>query len=229
MKKFQIKKGGAMSVYENIQHILSEIPDNIKVIAAAKTRKIDEVKESIDAGICHIGENYVQELEFMGENLKDYRNKVKLHVIGHLQSNKINKALKYCDSIQTIDSITTAEKINSKVPNFRTEPLPVLIEINIAQEFAKHGAKPDFPEIQSIAEAISKMDNLQLEGLMTLGPFGHSAEELRPYYHQMKIFFDQLKELNLPNTNIKDLSMGMSNSYHVAIEEGTTMVRMGRI
>ena len=218
-----------MIIYENVRNILKEIPDNIKVIAAAKTRNIDEVKESIDAGIHHIGENYVQELEFIGENLKDYREKVELHVIGHLQSNKLNKALKYCDSIQTIDSIQTAEKINSKVPNFRSEPLSVLIEVNIANESAKNGAKPDFIEIQSIAEAISKMENLRLEGLMTLGPFGHTAEELRPYYHQMKIFFDQLKNLNLPNTNIKDLSMGMSESYHVAIEEGATMVRLGRI
>jgi len=230
MKIIRLKKGGIMSIYENVQRILKDIPDDIKVIAAAKTRNIDQVKESIDAGICHIGENYVQELEFIGENLpEEYRKKIKLHVIGHLQSNKMNKALKYCDSIQTIDSIQTAEKINNKVPNFRSELLDVLIEVNIANEPAKNGAKPDFAEIQSIAKAISKMENLRLEGLMTMGPWGHSAEELRPYFKQMKIFFDQLKNLNLVNTNIQDLSMGMSESYHVAIEEGATMVRLGRI
>lgn len=218
-----------MSIFQNVQRILKEIPDNVKVIAAAKTRNLDEVRESIDAGICHIGENYVQELEFLGENLKDYREKVTLHVIGHLQSNKMNKALKYCDSIQTIDSVLTAERINSKAAKFRSEPLPVLIEVNIANESAKNGTKPDFAEILSIAEAISKMENIQLEGLMTLGPFNLSAEGLRPYFKQMKIFFDKLNSLNLPNTNLQTLSMGMSDSYHVAIEEGATMVRLGRI
>jgi len=219
-----------MSIYKNVQKILSEIPDNIKVIAAAKTRNIDDVKESIDAGIQHIGENYVQELEFIGKNLpEEYRNKIELHVIGHLQSNKMNKALAYCDSIQTINSILTAEKINNKVSNFRQKSLPVLIEVNIANESAKNGANPDFAEIQIIAESISKMENLRLEGLMTMGPWGHTNEELRPYFKQMKNFFDQLENLQLPNTNIQDLSMGMSESYHVAIEEGATMVRLGRI
>ena len=219
-----------MSIYKNVQKILSEIPDSIQVIAAAKTRNMDEVRESIDAGIRHIGENYVQELELISKNLEqEYREKITLHVIGHLQSNKMNKALTYCDSIQTIDSISTAEKINSKVPNFRNDILPVLIEVNIANESAKHGAKPDFTEIQSIAESISKMDHIRLEGLMTLGPWDCTAEELRPYFKQMKIFYDQLKTLNLPNANIQTLSMGMSESYHVAIEEGATMVRLGRI
>ncbi len=218
-----------MSIYKNVQKILSEIPPNITVIAAAKTRNILQVKESIDAGISHIGENYVQELEFISENLKDYRKKVTLHIIGHLQSNKMNKALKYCDSIQTIDSIKMANKINNKVSEFRSKTLPVLVEINIANESAKHGSKPDFTEIQSIAEAISKMKHLRLEGLMTLGPFGKSVEELRPYFQQMKIFYNQLSDLKLPNTNIQTLSMGMSNSYDIAIEEGATMIRLGRI
>lgn len=219
-----------MSIYENVQKILNDIPDNIKVIAAAKTRNIEEVKKSVDAGIRHIGENYIQELELIGKNLDEqYREKITLHVIGHLQSNKMNKALRYCDTIQTVDSIKTAEKLNKKVPNFRDKSLPVLIEINIANEPAKHGALPDFAEIKPIAETISKMENLQLGGLMTLGSFGHTAEELRPYFKQMKQFFEQLKDLNLSNTDIHELSMGMSESYHVAIEEGATMVRLGRI
>ena len=218
-----------MSIYNNVQKILNSIPGNIKVIAAAKTRNLNEIRESIDAGICFIGENYIQELEFIGENLADYCKKINLHVIGHLQSNKINRALKYCDCIQTIDSIKIAEKINQKVPDFRHNYLPVLIEVNIANEPAKHGVKPDFLEIQSIAVAISKMENLRLEGLMTLGPFGCDAEVLRPYFQQMKSFFDQLLHMNLPNTDIQTLSMGMSDSYNVAIEEGSNMVRLGTI
>jgi pyridoxal phosphate enzyme (YggS family) len=218
-----------MSIYENIRKVLSEIPDNIKVIAAAKTRNIEEVKASIDAGIRYIGENYVQELENIAEHLQDYREKVEIHVIGHLQSNKINKALEYCDAIQTIDSVRRAKKINKKVPDYRKSALPVLIEINIANEENKEGAPADFEKIQSLAEALSGMENLRLEGLMTLGPFGCSAEELRPYFRQMKGFFDQLKALDLPNTDIHELSMGMSESYQVAIEEGATMVRLGRI
>ncbi len=218
-----------MSIYENVQKMLAKIPDHIDVIAAAKTRTIEEVKESIDAGIKHVGENYIQELKHIADNLDDYKNKVDLHVIGHLQSNKINKALPYCDMIQTIDSIKRARKVNKRVPKFKNGPLPVLIEINIADEDNKHGAKPDFKAIKSIAAAISEMDHIRLEGLMTLGPFGKTAEELRPYFKKMKDYFEQLKKLDLANTEIKTLSMGMSYSYQVAIEEGATMVRLGRI
>ncbi|MBN2281398.1 MAG: YggS family pyridoxal phosphate-dependent enzyme [Candidatus Marinimicrobia bacterium] len=219
-----------MSVYENVRHLLQEIPENVQVIAAAKTRSLDEVRQSIEAGIRHIGENYVQELELIGKNLEPaYRSQITLHMIGHLQSNKINKALQYCDAIQTIDSISTADKINQKVQNFRSSPLPVLIEINIANEEAKNGANPSIQEIVTIAEALSQMENLRLEGLMTLGPWDHTAEELRPYFKKMKSFFEQLKTLNLPNTKIQTLSMGMSDSYHVAIEEGASMVRLGTV
>ncbi|MFP4548697.1 MAG: YggS family pyridoxal phosphate-dependent enzyme [Fidelibacterota bacterium] len=218
-----------MSIYDNVKKMLAEIPENITVIAAAKTRDIDEVKESIDAGIKHIGENYVQELEYIATGLGDYRDQVTMHVIGHLQSNKINKALEFCDVIQTIDSIKRARKVNKRVPKFQNKPIPVLIEINIADEENKHGARPDFDEIADIATAINGMEHLRLEGLMTLGPFGKIAEELRPYFRQMKVYFDQLKELNLSNTDIKTLSMGMTESYQVAIEEGATMVRLGRV
>ena len=218
-----------MNIYDNVKKMLAEIPDNITVIAAAKTRNIDEVKESIDAGISHIGENYVQELEYIAKGIGDYREKVTMHVIGHLQSNKINKALEFCDMIQTIDSIKRARKVNKRVPKFQEQPVPVLIEVNISDEDNKHGVRPDFDEIQSIARVITEMEHIRLEGLMTLGPFGKTAEELRPYFRQMKGYYDQLMELDLPNTDIKTLSMGMSESYKVAIEEGATMVRLGRI
>ncbi len=218
-----------MSISENYIKIRQEIPSHVTIVAAVKTKTTPEILELIDAGIKDIGENYIQELEQVSDELGTRKNEITMHMIGHLQSNKINKALKYCDTIQTIDSVKKAIAINNKIENSSKIIFPVLISVNIAEETAKHGVAPDFEEIQKVAECISQQKYLKLEGLMTLGPFGHTPEQLRPYFKKMKQFNDKLRLLNLPNTEIKTLSMGMSNSYKVAIEEGSNMVRLGTI
>jgi len=215
-------------ISNKINKIKNEIPDNVDILAAAKTRTAEEIRETVESGVEVIGENYIQELEDRYGKLKDINEKIEWHVIGHLQSNKINRALRLCDNIQTIESEKKARAINKRVPKADRESLPVLIEINIGEEESKFGVEPDWKKIQKLARSIDGMDYLKLKGLMTIEPYGESEEVIRPYFKKMKQFFDQLKEMELRDSNIKTLSMGITNSYKIAIEEGSTMVRLGR-
>lgn len=216
-------------ISDKIKALKEEIPDNIDILAAAKTRTVEEIRETADAGVKLIGENYIQELEDRYGKLKDINEDIEWHVIGHLQSNKINRALRLCDCIQTIESEKKARAINKRVPKADREHLPVLIEVNIGQEESKFGVEPDWDKIKKLALNIDGMEYLDLQGLMTIEPYGESEEVIRPYFQKMKQFFDQLQEMDLKNSDIKTLSMGITNSYKTAIEEGSTMVRLGRV
>ena len=216
-----------MSIAERYNRIRGDIPGNVTIVAAAKTRSVEEVRELIEAGATDIGENYVQEGSRICTELGELKNKVNWHIIGHLQSNKINKALQFCDVIQTIESPKKAETVNKRVAQAGKNVLPVYIEVNIGNEYSKHGIKPEYPEILSLAEKISQLKHIKLEGLMTLGPVGGDVENVRPFFKKMRTYYEKLKALDLPNTNIQTLSMGMTNSYKVAIDEGSNMVRIG--
>ncbi len=217
-----------MSITENYKKIRQEIPDDVKIVIAAKTRTKEEIVEIIDAGAMDIGENYVQETENIYNSLGDINKKVTWHMIGHLQKNKINKALEIFDTIQTIDSFKKAADINKRAEKFKKK-IAVCIEINIGSEISKSGITPDYEIIKSLVEKISTLDYLNLEGLMTMGPRVGDPEKIRPYFKKTKNIFDTIKEQNFPNVNMKILSMGMSNSYKIAIEEGSNMVRLGTI
>ncbi len=223
-------------VKENVERIRSSIPNDVVVVAASKTRNVDEIKQAILAGIRDIGENYVQEAEGKYRVLKEFLQAnnldgVKLHLIGHLQSNKAKKAVEIFDVIQTIDSVKIAQIVNDKAAVI-SKVIEVMIEVNIANEENKHGCKID--EVEKIANEILNMKNLRLIGLMTMGPlFEHCegsvcGEKLRPYFKQMKQKFDEINtKFAESGFKLKYLSMGMSDSYHVAIEEGSNMVRIG--
>jgi pyridoxal phosphate enzyme (YggS family) len=161
----------------------------------------------------------------LGESAK----KLKWHMIGHLQSNKINKALKIFDVIQTVDSLRKANEINKRVEAAGKTQIPVLIEINIGSEITKAGLPPDYEIIESLIDEISNLKHIKVEGLMTMGPTTGNPEDIRPYFKKTKEIFDKIKALNIANIDMKTLSMGMSNSYKVAIEEGSNMVRLGTI
>ncbi|MDD4362660.1 MAG: YggS family pyridoxal phosphate-dependent enzyme [Atribacterota bacterium] len=224
-----------MSVAENFQKIRSGIPSHVKIVAAAKTRTTGEVEELIKAGITDIGENYVQEAEEIIKSLKpELIEKVNWHLIGHLQKNKINKALPIFNLIQSVDSLDLAREINKRVQKAGKEYISILLEINIGSEFSKHGIQPDksnnidFEEyIEKLAREISLLPGIRMEGLMTMGPQFDDPEKLRPFFKKTKKIFTRLATLNLERLNMKYLSMGMSNSYKVAIEEGANMVRIG--
>ncbi len=215
-----------MGIKENYQRLREEVPRYVKIVLAAKTRSVDEIKEAILAGAEIIGENYVQEAERVYKELRDLAQRIEWHFIGHLQKNKINKALSIFDVIQTVDSYELAEALNLRAERLK-KVVPVFIEVNIARERNKSGIEPDYMAIKELAEKISEFNSLELKGLMTMGPLTDDPQDLRPYFRQMREFFDKLKNLNLPATDIRYLSMGMSDSYRVAIEEGANMVRIG--
>ena len=222
-----------MIITANYQKIRSEIPSNVRIIAAAKTRTTREIEEIIDAGITDIGENYVQEAEDVIKSLEPAKvKKINWHMIGHLQKNKINKAIPIFDLIQTVDSLKLAQEIDKRVRKSGKEFISVLLEINIGSEFSKYGIRPaehqDFETyMEELAMEVSLLPHIRLEGLMTMGPLTGDPENVRPYFKSVKKIFDNLTRLDLNRVNMKYLSMGMTNSYKVAIEEGANVVRIG--
>lgn len=222
-----------MSIPENYTRIRKEIPDYVTIIIASKTRSPEEIREVMDAGAGDLGENYVQEAVKMYGALDEKAREVKWHMIGHLQTNKINKALKIFDIIQTIDSLEKAGAIEKRAARIVPEKtIPVYIEINIGNEDLKAGIKPEEHEpfekfMEKLIRDISKFEHLRVEGLMTMGPRFGNPEDSRPHFRRTKKIFESIKNLDIPNVDLQYLSMGMTNSYRVAIEEGSNMVRIG--
>jgi pyridoxal phosphate enzyme (YggS family) len=208
-------------IKENLKKILEELPEGVKLVGAAKTRTPDEVLEAIDAGLKIIGENYVQEAEKAFEAVGA---KVRWHLIGHLQSNKAKKAVNIFDMIETVDSMKLARAIDKACQNMG-KVMQVLIEVNSGEEPQKAGVMPE--DGISLVRDMSELKNIKIMGLMTMGPFAGDPEDARPYFHKTRKLFEEIKALNLPGVEMKYLSMGMSNSYRVALEEGANMVRIG--
>jgi len=208
-------------IKENINKILEKLPEGVELVAAAKTRTPEEILEAVDAGITIIGENYVQEAE---KAFQIIGNKVRWHMIGHLQSNKAKNAVKIFDMIETVDSIKLAKAIDKACQTIG-KLMPVLIEINSGEESQKAGVLPK--DTISLVTDISQFKNIKIMGLMTMGPFAGDPEDSRPYFQKTRKLFEEIKGLNLPGVEMKYLSMGMSNSYRVALEEGTNLVRIG--
>ena len=208
-------------IRENVQKILKELPQGVELIAAAKTRTSEEISGVIDAGVKIIGENYLQESL---DVFKIIGKRAKYHFIGHLQKNKIRKAVGMFDLIETVDSRETAEEINGRCKQIG-KIMPILIEINSGREKQKFGVFPEMAE--NLIKNISSFENIKVMGLMTMGPRFGDPEDSRPYFIETRKIFEKIKSLNLPNTEMKYLSMGMTNSYKVAIQEGANMVRIG--
>jgi len=208
-------------IKENIIKIISELPEGVQLVAAAKSRTPDEMKEAIGAGLEIIGQNYVQEAERARKAIGPC---VKWHMIGHLQSNKAKIAVRIFDMIETVDSMKLASAINSACKEIG-KVMPVLIEINSGEEGQKAGVLPK--DALSLVQTMAKVQNIRVMGLMTMGPFSDAPEDSRPYYKKTKTLFDELKSLNIKGVEMRYLSMGMSDSYRVAIEEGANLVRIG--
>jgi pyridoxal phosphate enzyme (YggS family) len=210
-----------VSIRQNIRQILSELPPGVQLVAAAKTRSPEEILEAVDAGITIVGENYLQEAE---KAYKTVGKKVEWHFIGHLQKNKVKKAVELFDMIETVDSPELATEIDKRCA-LAGKTMPVLIEINSGRESRKAGVYPE--DAGQLIRAISTLGNIRVMGLMTMGPPTTRPEESRPYFSETKKVFERIKVLKLPNADIKYLSMGMTDSYLVAIEEGANIVRIG--
>jgi hypothetical protein len=208
-------------IRENVRAILKELPGESVLVAAAKTRSAEEIQEAVEAGIRVIGENYVQEAELKFQALG---NIVKWHMLGHLQRNKAYKALDIFDCIETVDNIRLAKEIN-RVAGKKGIVFPVLMEINSGREEQKSGVLPE--NAAQLLYNISQLQNMRVEGLMTMGPLVDNSEDIRPYLRLTKELFERLKGQNLPNTELKYLSMGMSGTWRIAVEEGANVIRIG--
>jgi len=209
------------AIKDNVQRMLAELPSGVELVAAAKTKTPEEILEAVEAGVRIIGENYIQEaaaaFAVVGQ-------KAEWHMIGHLQTNKAKKAVEIFDMIETVDSLDLAREIDKRC-RAAGKLMPVLIEINSGEEDQKAGVRPD--KAQALIADIASLKNIRIQGLMTMGPFEGDPENSRPYFKVTKNLFDQVKARNLPGADMKYLSMGMTNSYRVAIEEGANMVRIG--
>ncbi|MBU0574444.1 MAG: YggS family pyridoxal phosphate-dependent enzyme [Candidatus Margulisiibacteriota bacterium] len=210
-----------MVIKENVMQIRAELPDDVGLVAAAKHRTPDEIQQAIDAGVEIIGENYVQEAV---KAFAVIGKKAQWHFIGHLQKNKVNKAVEIFDLIETVDSIGIAESINEACAR-SGKTMAVLIEINSGRESQKFGVLPE--KAEALIRQVSSLANLRVSGLMTMGPRFGDPEDSRPFFKETKAVFDSIKSLALPGVKMQYLSMGMSNAYKIAIEEGANLVRIG--
>ena len=208
-------------IRENVGTLLRELPPHVVLVAAAKSRTPEEVREAVEAGVRVIGENYVQEAvaaqAIVGRG-------VKWHFIGHLQTNKVKKAVEIFDLIETVDSPKLGREIDKRSRD-AGKTMPILIEINSGREPQKSGVIPE--DAEALVRELSGLANIKVEGLMTMGPETGDPEVSRPYFELTKELFDRLGNLSVPRVTMTWLSMGMSHSYRVAVEEGANVVRLG--
>lgn len=206
-----------------VRRIVETLPVGVTLVAAAKSRSADEVRAAIQAGVAHVGHNYVQEAARMIPLIAE---PVRWHMIGHLQTNKASAAVQLFHMIETVDSWRLAQEIERRCAALR-KVMPILVEINSGREPHKTGVLPE--ELDELVLRLSQLPHVRLQGLMTMGPRFGEPEEARPYFRTTAEAFSRLAKANIPNVEMRYLSMGMSNSFRVAIEEGANIVRIGTL
>ena len=216
------------SVKENLLKVKEKIeraaqragrdPKEINLVAVSKTVEVSRIKEAIEAGVSILGENYVQEAQ---KKIEAIGRPISWHFIGHLQSNKARYAVRLFDVIHSIDSIPLAEELDRKAAQ-SDRVIKVMIEVNLSKEATKFGT--DEERVSNLAKRIQELPHLSLEGLMTMPPYFDSPEMSRPYYMALRELKERMGKDGIP---MQELSMGMSNDFEIAIEEGATYVRIG--
>lgn len=200
-------------------------PDEVTLMAVTKTIEPGRIREAYAAGLRLFGENRLQEFGEKFEMLDDLKD-AEWHLIGHLQSNKAKKAAELFSGIDSVDSLRLAEKLNQSAEQ-AGKKLPVLIEIKVGAEESKAGIPLDSPELENLLRAAAELEHLQIRGLMTIPPFTEDPEGARPYFRLLRDLRDQIAGRKLQGIQMDVLSMGMSHDFEVAIEEGSTCVRVG--
>lgn len=210
-----------MGIKENVRSILGELPEYVMLVGATKTRTTEEIEEALSAGLTAIGENYAQEAEEKAATLKD---RVTYHFIGHLQRNKVRKIVAFIDMIETVDSVRLAKEIEKQCAKI-DKVMPILIEINSGREPQKAGVLPE--DAEALIRQIAQLSHVKVMGLMTMGPMVGDPENARPFFIETKKVAEHIKKIQIDEVEMKYLSMGMSNSFRIAIEEGANIVRIG--
>ena len=221
-----------MSILENVSAVRERIaaaarragrrPDEVTLMAVSKTFPPEAVREAYAAGLRVFGESRVQEFAGKAAALADLQ-EARWHMIGHLQTNKAAKAAELFTAVDSVDSLRLAEKLNAAARDLGKK-LSVLLEINVGGEAAKSGISPDSPELDALVQAAPELGHLELRGLMTVPPYAENPEDARPYFRELRNLRDRISTRGLP---LETLSMGMSHDFEVAIEEGSTCVRVG--
>lgn len=195
--------------------------DEVTLISVSKTKPVSMLKEAYDLGVRIFGENKVQEIREKYEALpKD----IEWHMIGHLQTNKVKYIVDKVKLIHSVDSLKLAETIDKEAAKHNTM-VDILLEVNVAEEDTKFGLKTD--EVMTVAQQVVQLPHIRLRGLMTIAPFVENPEENRTIFAELRKLYVDMKDKNIDNGTVSILSMGMTNDYEVAIEEGATMVRIG--
>lgn len=214
-----------MSIAQNIADITAKIDlGKVKLVAVTKNHGVASMLESLAAGITAVGENRVQEMLSKHPAIQAAGLTPEWHLIGHLQTNKVRQAVPLADLIHSIDSEHLAVEID-KVAAKLGKCQDVLVQVNIADEESKFGT--EIGQALPLAKVISQLEHVKLCGLMTIAPYSENPETVRPVFRKLYQLYAELKGLNLAHTDIKWLSMGMTNDYMVAIEEGANLVRIG--
>jgi len=225
------KEGVIMSdIRQNIIDIKQEIaeicdranrnPDDILLLGVTKTVEPQRINEAIAEGITDIGENRVQEILNKYESVDP----VHWHLIGHLQTNKVKYIVDKVKMIHSLDSIRLAEEINKRAKQHQVL-MDVLVQINVAKEDTKFGLYVD--ELDDFIKKVQEFENINIKGLMTIAPFEENPEKVRPYFRTLKSIFERIKAKKLERVDMQYLSMGMSNDFKIAIEEGANIIRIG--
>lgn len=196
-------------------------PRNVKILGAAKGQDIKSIEAAIMSGVLLIGENYVQEASLKKKSLPSG---VEWHMIGHLQRNKAKAAVEIFDVIESLDNAELARELD-KEGRKRNLRVRALVEINMGGEETKSGIAKT--KVVELLRTLGQLDHISIEGLMTVPPFRQNCEETRPYFRELHQLRDELRNLKLPNINLRELSMGMTHDYLIAVEEGATIVRIG--
>jgi hypothetical protein len=196
-------------------------PERIRLVAVSKTVDLERIRQAIEAGVESLGENYVQEAQ---KNIEALGHRVAWHFIGHLQSNKAKVAVRLFDFVHSVDTLKLAEELN-RVALQQEKVLPVLLQVNLAREESKFGTTET--EVIRLLEPFSKLRGVSVKGLMVMPPFFEDSEESRPYFRALKKLAESVVQQKIPGILMEELSMGMSNDFEVAIEEGATLIRVG--
>jgi len=197
-------------------------PESVRLVAVSKTMSAEKVREAIAAGATLLGENYIQEAREKFDLLSS--EPVSWHFIGHLQTNKAKYAVRLADLIHSVDSFKLAREL-SKQAGKVGKVQPILVQVNIGKEASKSGIAAE--DVQKLIADISELDHVSVQGLMVIPPFYNEPEKVRPFFSGLRELRDQIEKAALPNVEMKELSMGMTGDFEVAIEEGATLVRIG--